>query len=767
MNPVMAAIQAAQMQMCMPYMMNYGPVPIPFPMQMAPQFNSSTYDEEEDYSAKEDDEEQRTLFCGNLDEHVTDDILYEIFLQAGPIESVRIPKDGGGRQRNFGFVTYFHLSAVPFALDLFQGLELFQKKVTIKAQAADRPQQRQSNDFSVPSVSSRMRNPFANDVAKGDHGAARHARHTLHDAKPYDRSPKHMNNDARRRSDSAVLDRNRPRTNPFLQNSSGGNRRSEQRNNHHHGQRKLYLRRQLTDSVEQQPTNSTFCLHGKEGRRTISMQNQDLVEYLESCGICQVCQLRYLKARGTEYRDMSKTFQRLNVEHSDEQPLKKPRLGVCPTCLGLFSEDFQRQLVEGILAKDISKYDSDGIVLALCLPMTLQLRQLSMWFALRRKFGCVIDDTNAPDVPIKEAVKLILNPIICAQLKKKNDPNGLMINVDLRHSVEAGEVEKLAKLHKAAFPGKQKRIEISRGLLEKQYQPARIKADLFEEYLPIPPTAVDEQLQLKSIVLTGPLVCVAGRYRKLSRELSHTPWVLHGQRMMEDSIEELIIHSVAPHFSESQEKIIFMSSGREDVDVRCLGKGRPFALEIPDAMCSTLSRQLALQMEQAVDRSGKVSVRNLQVVPREELLHIKTGEEQKRKFYRALCTMKEPVTVDILQKLQISESFVIQQKTPIRVLHRRPLLTRPRTIYSLKARVQRGQPNVLIIDLVTQAGMYIKELVHGEFGRTTPSLASIIGKPIDIQALDVVGIDLDWPAEVDNAIAVEGEAIVESTVNSK
>lgn len=442
-------------------------------------------------------------------------------------------------------------------------------------------------------------------------------------------------------------------------------------------------------------------------------------------------------------------------ETNDELPAKKPRLHVCTTCLGLFSEDFQNQLIQGILKSDFAKYDSNGIVLAISLPMTLQLRQLSMWFALQRKFGrAAVDDNNAPDVPIKEAVKLILHPIVCTQLGREYDANGLMINIDLRHSTEEADVVKLVELNRAAFPAKaahQKRVEISRGLLEKQYQPSRLKAELFEKYLPVPPAQAEEPLQLKSIELTGPYVCVAGRYRKLSRELSHTPWVLNGKRIMEDSIEEIIVRNVGPHFSETPEKITFMSSGREDVDVRCLGKGRPFVLEIPNARCSTLTQQQAYIMEQAVDRSGNVSIHNLQVVPREELTHIKTGEEQKRKYYRALCVLEEPATLEILQKLQISESFDIQQKTPIRVLHRRPLHTRPRTIYSVKARVQRENPRLLIIDVVSQAGTYIKELVHGEFGRTAPSLSSIIGKPIDILALDVVGIDLDWPADVNNA----------------
>jgi tRNA pseudouridine synthase 10 len=50
-----------------------------------------------------------------------------------------------------------------------------------------------------------------------------------------------------------------------------------------------------------------------------------------------------------------------------------------------------------------------------------------------------------------------------------------------------------------------------------------------------------------------------------------------------------------------------------------------------------------------------------------------------------------------------------------------------------------------VLDIVTQAGTYVKELVHGEFGRTEPSISSIIGAEIDIAALDVMNIDLDFP----------------------
>lgn len=49
----------------------------------------------------------------------------------------------------------------------------------------------------------------------------------------------------------------------------------------------------------------------------------------------------------------------------------------------------------------------------------------------------------------------------------------------------------------------------------------------------------------------------------------------------------------------------------------------------------------------------------------------------------------------------------------------------------------------------TQAGTYVKEFVHGDFGRTTPSVCEILDIEVDILALDVVAIKLDWPKAID------------------
>jgi len=79
---------------------------------------------------------------------------------------------------------------------------------------------------------------------------------------------------------------------------------------------------------------------------------------------------------------------------------------------------------------------------------------------------------------------------------------------------------------------------------------------------------------------------------------------------------------------------------------------------------------------------------------REDLHYIKSGEEDKKKIYRALCTLSSDVTVEVLDRLTIDEPFDIQQWTPLRVLHRRTLMQRPRTIHSVKAQAIKGKTTV-------------------------------------------------------------------------
>lgn len=113
----------------------------------------------------------------------------------------------------------------------------------------------------------------------------------------------------------------------------------------------------------------------------------------------------------------------------------------------------------------------------------------------------------------------------------------------------------------------------------------------------------------------------------------------------------------------------FSSSGREDVDVRCLGNGRPFILEIPDSYKTVFPGDIAETIESIISDSKMVSVKDLQICSREDTKNVKCGEETKKKIYRALCccTTESVVPQSVIDKInEVDKEFVIQQATPIR-----------------------------------------------------------------------------------------------------
>nr|CAD7425902.1 unnamed protein product [Timema monikensis] len=231
------------------------------------------------------------------------------------------------------------------------------------------------------------------------------------------------------------------------------------------------------------------------------------------------------------------------------------------------------------------------------------------------------------------------------------------------------------------------------------------------------------------------------------------------------------VNSVPKH---STGNIRFISSGREDVDVRCLRQGRPFACVLLNAEETTvLPAELKELGEHVNQKHPEIRVSDLQLVSKEDLVHLKSGEEKKRKVYSALCVSRTPIKPSALAKICELKDLELKQKMPIRVLHRRPANCRSRIIYSMSYSMVCGnrtssafpgnggekcqclahstddaRPCLFVMTFETQAGTYVKEFVHGDLGRTTPNLRTLLNAEVDIIALDVTRIDLDWPPQV-------------------
>ncbi len=81
---------------------------------------------------------------------------------------------------------------------------------------------------------------------------------------------------------------------------------------------------------------------------------------------------------------------------------------------------------------------------------------------------------------------------------------------------------------------------------------------------------------------------------------------------------------------------------------------------------------------------------------------------------------------------------MIRQRTPTRVTHRRADLVRKRTVRSAMLESFAGDSAVVRIEC--EAGLYVKELIFGDSGRTVPSLAGVVKADVTVTELDVVEV---------------------------
>ena len=256
---------------------------------------------------------------------------------------------------------------------------------------------------------------------------------------------------------------------------------------------------------------------------------------------------------------------------------------------------------------------------------------------------------------------------------------------------------------------------------------------------------------------------VYGRYRKLVRGIPQTRWPCQrcrgrGCRRCEgtgrqypESVAELIAGPVVR--AARGEGHALHGAGREDIDARMLGDGRPFVLEVQAPRARTLDLR-ALQAEINATADGKVEVSGLVDASRQTVREVK--ELTARKRYRAWVELGEPVSEDALQRaVGTLRKADVQQRTPARVSHRRSDLVRQRRVHELSAELTGDREAV--VELLGDGGLYVKEFISGDQGRSTPSLADALGVGAHVTALDVLAVEAEVSIESDSRRQVPTE----------
>ena len=238
-----------------------------------------------------------------------------------------------------------------------------------------------------------------------------------------------------------------------------------------------------------------------------------------------------------------------------------------------------------------------------------------------------------------------------------------------------------------------------------------------------------------------------GRYQKFERGIPQTHWDCRACRgagcekcnftgaQYLDSVEQLIGRPVITAFD--AQNAVLHGAGREDIDARMIGTGRPFILEVVEPKKRSLD---LAALEQEINRlaEGRVSVSIKRWSERAEVETLKSNKAHKK--YRILVEVEGALSAnEFANALKTLQGATIHQRTPERVAHRRADKIRERIVLDIEyAGEQDGR---FVVEILGEAGLYIKELVSGDGGRTRPSLAEILDRPAHVFSLDVVQVE--------------------------
>jgi len=266
---------------------------------------------------------------------------------------------------------------------------------------------------------------------------------------------------------------------------------------------------------------------------------------------------------------------------------------------------------------------------------------------------------------------------------------------------------------------------------------------------------------------------VYGRYRKIKRDIPQTEWPCNdcnatgtvdgepcegcggtGYRY-DESVEEL----TAPVVREAMDgsRAVFHGAGREDVDARMLGTGRPFVIEVKEPRTRDVNvGDLQDDINEFAD--GKVEVEGLALATHDMVERVKAHDASKT--YRMTVEFAEEVNASVLEAaLAELEGKTIEQRTPNRVAHRRGDIVRTRDVYAIDGKLDpdgegmelavgaeaddsgTSTANHATIEVHGEGGLYVKELISGDEGRTEPSLAGLLDIAAEVTALDVLHVE--------------------------
>ncbi|KAK7853723.1 putative trna pseudouridine synthase pus10 [Quercus suber] len=421
------------------------------------------------------------------------------------------------------------------------------------------------------------------------------------------------------------------------------------------------------------------------------------VKDLLSVGVCTRCILRLFGIRGNIYSisAISPSIlnsvigeQRHDEDISSDSKESEFEEVLCTLCLGILQFtycDNKEIPVKKESANDMAiaiselvkqeGYQIDSFSLEVSVPPIILENEHSVRLYMKRKYGTEPWFQGGPfsqSISAKDALKFSLAKPLETLLDCKSGISNFRIRLTFSH--KASKVVQSVAVSKQgckrmktgivdslddSVAGDIECSDLADATVERSFD--GLQDNESSECFKFPLEKVNDACHLVLLCQRTPIY-FGGRYLKYSRNVSQTRWIIDDERMGEASVEvlstflimEIIGSNIQPLCQGDNYK--FHAAGREDIDVRMLGSGRPFLVEVQNAR-RIPSEAFVREIETNINNleNKLVGVKNLKVVGIEGWTMMREGEAEKQVY-----------------------------GTPIRVLHRRSPLQREKIIHWLE-----------------------------------------------------------------------------------
>ncbi len=223
-------------------------------------------------------------------------------------------------------------------------------------------------------------------------------------------------------------------------------------------------------------------------------------------------------------------------------------------------------------------------------------------------------------------------------------------------------------------------------------------------------------------IFSNPLF-VYGEYKKFVRGLPQTKSPRY-KKTIQDVIAKPFMKFTLASSS------VLHALGREDKEAKCL-VWRPFVLELKQP----IKRRIDFKtVNKEINVRKGVKVRGLRISDKKEVSLLKS--KRPYKVYRVVVDFERKVEkVGNVRKLV----GVVKQGTPRMVLPSKPDKVKDKKVKSIKWK--RINNKRYRFEIKTESGLYLKELVSGDSGRTNPSISKVLGNKAKVREFDLIGLE--------------------------